>query len=426
MVVALKRWFKRALSRAYFWPFLRRRRRLAARDPRPFIDPDDVIRRHGIGELLGTAEAYFARLDPKSRAALKERPFDSLLSAPDTLYRLGLLLSGLKLGRGMRVLDFGAGSCWLSHALARLGLQTIALDASTTALALGRELFAERPVTTADPAFSLFDGRHFDLPDASVDRIICFDAFHHVANPGEVMNEMYRVLADGGIAGFSEPGRAHARTAQSQYEMRNFTVLERDIRIEEMRELAAAAGFGRFYAKPLILLGYELEWQELHDTVLGQRVSPELLTAILDTMHDNATIFFLQKGRYEADSRTAEGLASAIEAPARVVARAGVDVELPILVTNRGSARWLARPANDIGMVRLGAHLHRGAELIDHEFLRVDLAADVAPGESARLVATTRFPAVGRFQLVFDCVAEGVCWFESVGGVVARVEVDVS
>src|SRR5207237_8554259 len=85
----------------------------------------------------------------------------------------------------------------------------------------------------------------FELSDESVDRILCFDAFHHLANPDEALREMCRVLKPGGIAGFSEPGPEHSRSPQSQYEMRTFRVIENDVRMAEIHGWGRAAGFAR-------------------------------------------------------------------------------------------------------------------------------------------------------------------------------------
>ncbi len=62
------------------------------------------------------------------------------------LENLGLLFGGLELGRTMSVLDFGAGTCWLSRILAQFNCQPICCDASRTALDIGRRLFAELPL----------------------------------------------------------------------------------------------------------------------------------------------------------------------------------------------------------------------------------------------------------------------------------------
>src|SRR5213075_419536 len=93
------------------------------------------------------------------------------------------------------------------------------------------------------PQFLVFDGQHLDLPDASVERVLCLDAFHHVPNPDQVLAELGRVLEPGGIAGFAEPGPEHSRTPQSQYEMKTFGVIENDVDMKAVWEAAHRAGF---------------------------------------------------------------------------------------------------------------------------------------------------------------------------------------
>ncbi|MGH9028383.1 MAG: class I SAM-dependent methyltransferase, partial [Acidimicrobiales bacterium] len=177
--------------------------------------------------------------------ALLAKPCSTLREAPDVLACFGMLLGGLAPLPGMVVLDFGAGSCWTTHFLTQLGCRVVAMDISEAMLDLGRLRFSRQPLFGDRPAptFKVFDGRHMDLPDSSVDRILCFDALHHVPNPSDVVCEMGRVLRPGGVAGFSEPGPHHSRDAQSQHEMRRYGVPELDLVLEDIWRAAAAAGF---------------------------------------------------------------------------------------------------------------------------------------------------------------------------------------
>src|SRR5580765_1350707 len=208
------------------------------------IDPKDVMRKYTVEELCETADQYFRLVsDP---TPLMSKPFTFLHETPVALQNLGLLLSGLHLGKTMTVLDFGAGTCWLSRFLTQMNCQTICCDASPTALEIGRRLFEEYPLigtVVYKPTFLLYDGRRIDLPDESVDRIVCFDAFHHVPNPAETIREFGRVLKTGGIAGFNEPGKRHSQSPQSQYEMQNHKVLENDVDVNDIFEYARPAGF---------------------------------------------------------------------------------------------------------------------------------------------------------------------------------------
>src|SRR5688500_13934204 len=77
---------------------------------RAMINPKDLIHSLSIEELCRTAEAYYKSIpDPTPQLA---KPFSSLLEGPDQLQSMGLLLSGLRLGKTMSVLEFGAGTCW--------------------------------------------------------------------------------------------------------------------------------------------------------------------------------------------------------------------------------------------------------------------------------------------------------------------------
>ena len=105
-------------------------------------------------ELLAQAEAFNRAADvywkdvlaePSARRHVLNKPFGGLADAPGMVYRLGLMLSELRLGLGHTVLDFGAGSGWLSSCLNRLGCRTIAVDVSPAALEMAKELFRIDP-----------------------------------------------------------------------------------------------------------------------------------------------------------------------------------------------------------------------------------------------------------------------------------------
>jgi ubiquinone/menaquinone biosynthesis C-methylase UbiE len=147
----------------------------------------------------------------------------------------------------MSVVDFGAGTGWISRSLSNLGVKVCSLDVSETALTIGKKirdsdsvLFPRPPIT-----YSHFDGRRFPLENQSMDRILCNDALHHVPNVDEVLGEMARVLRPGGIAGFCEPGPRHSLEPRSQQEMREFNVLENDVDLTAIHGIAMKAGFKR-------------------------------------------------------------------------------------------------------------------------------------------------------------------------------------
>jgi SAM-dependent methyltransferase len=398
-------------------------------DPAPLIDPKDVIRTHSVEELAETADAYYRAVDDP--APLMSKPFAFINEAPDTLHNLGLLLGGLALGRTMTVLDFGAGTCWLSRILTQLHCQAIACDTSPTALDIGRRLFADYPLIGTvlfTPRFLLFDGHRLDLDDESVDRIISFDAFHHVPNPAEVIAEFGRVLRPGGVAGFSEPGRHHSRTPQSQYEMRNYQVLENDIDVHEIFAFARPAGFTDLSLSVVADMNMSLKD---HGTLFGQGDGDELRNRLwnhtYNAMHSRA-IFFLHKGPLARDSRNHVGLAHAItiEGPPVRRLRPGEPLTLTLQLHNTGTARWLHQNSEIYGTVRLGSHLYDGESLLlDIDHARFWLPSSVSAGEAITMTVPIELPGPGRYAITFDLVSEGVSWFEHQGSQPARIEVRV-
>jgi len=198
------------------------------------INPKQLIRTLSVEDFCRTADEYYrAIVDPTPQMA---KPFSSFTDAPQLLCNLGLMISGLKLGKSMLVLDFGAGTCWLSRFLNQLQCATISVDASITALEIGQKLFHDFPIVgelLQPPKFIHFNGHRMEVEDESVDRIVCFDTFHHIPNQDEILREFYRVLKPGGIAGLSEPGMHHSKSPHTQFEMRHHRVLKNDIVLSE-------------------------------------------------------------------------------------------------------------------------------------------------------------------------------------------------
>ncbi len=273
------------------------------------------------------------------------KPFASLVEAPDALCKLGHLLAALHLGRTMTVLDFGAGPCWLSRFLTLLGCQTISLDVSTTALDLGRKLFNAWPVfrPVAEPRFLHFDGRRIDLPDGCVDRVVCFEALHHVPNVEQVLSELYRILKWGGLAGFAEPGEGHSQSPQSQAEMRNFDVLELDVVISDIWKVCQRVGFTRILFQPFVHPTMAITLEERDSIIKDSGALPRSLSTHVSRSIANWSVFVVGKGPLALDSRGVEGLACEIIPEVEAAeSRADGDCIIKVHIRNTGAALWLA------------------------------------------------------------------------------------
>lgn len=388
----------------------------------PLIDYREIVARHGFAEHAARADRYFATLDIHSSIARK--PFAEPAEAAELCGGLAALLPDLMLFPGARVLDFGAGTCWMTRLLALLGCEVIAVDVSRKALEVGEQLVRADPQSgQLSVQFVTLSGPDLPFAADTFDRVVCFDALHHVPDQQHAIAEFARVLKDGGIAALHEPGPEHSRSAQSQYEMRMHDVIEADVHVEKLVEAAFAAGITRaelaVYGPRALktdLAGFNAFLANPHTSALGREFVEHTAAAM-----GNRRTFFLYKGDTLAsmDSRSRSGLQASIDLSAEV-GDAGTFVRGTI--TNTGPTRWLPS-FGGIGSVNIGVHLH-GADgsLIEQDYARFAISADpVAAAESRPVNICIPHPAGHRrFELTVDLVAEGVSWFEVAGGTPAR------
>jgi 2-polyprenyl-3-methyl-5-hydroxy-6-metoxy-1,4-benzoquinol methylase len=394
----------------------------------PVVDVRDVIARTSIEELNRAAEAYFSTITNWDHHLAK--PFAKPDEVPPLLMDAANMVQGLRLAPGAHVLDFGAGSGWLSRWLTQLGCRVTLLDVSPTALAMARELYARQPIIgdRPAPAFLQFDGRRIDLPDGSVDRVICFHAFHHVPNPDEIIREFSRVLAPGGIAAFAEPGPRHSRTPLSQFEMRAYAVVENDIDVHAIWDTARAAGFADIKLVVCQQVPFHVSLDEFEDLLTGGPAN-DRWTAQTRAFLRNFRSFFLTKaGGASPDSRTTAGLACrlTVDPPPEPVL-ANQPSTFQVTVTNSGTARWL--PWGGLAGVAVGAHLYDAAgAIVNFDFCSQppsDPVREIAPGETLKTPVTLPALPTGRYLVEFDCVAAGVTWFAQQGSRPVRLALDV-
>ena len=387
-------------------------------DEGPTLGPDQIdvrllIARYDHQRHAELADAYFAPL--LDNICLRRKPFANIDEAIQIMAGLSHALDGLRLFPKARVLDFGAGTCWSTRILASLGCRPTALDVSLNALLIGRSIHREDPLTRdLDIEYGIFDGRSIPAPDQAFDRILSFDSFHHVAEQDTVLAEMSRVLRDDGIAAFVEPGPRHSLTASSQKEMRIYNVIENDIRVEEIWELARAVGFAD------MKLSFAMPRQELltldtFNLALRARSIPDDITfsPTNAALHGNRRIFFLYKSSaFVADSRLPEGLHGELQLLESVPLTPD-ELRLTVRVQNTGTSRW--RPSgHDPGCVNIGAHLRPlGSQTAMNDYARwLPMVEFVAPGEEVVVQLPISLPEFGDFDLELDLVSEAVTWFE--------------
>ena len=216
------------------------------------------------------------------------------------LFDFMVVAQSLELRPGAEVLDFAAGSCYVSELLNRLGYLTVAFDLDPKILALGRErLTLDSRCDPDRTRFVVGEGTCLPFPDESFDGIICMNALHHMPDYRATLAEMWRVLRPGGRAVFSEPGAEHSKHPESVSMMREYGVLERDVVLSEISQLAKAVGFRRMILKPYGSPEHvELNYEEFTAFKEGRKVSSPYLTSqeIAEFIERFHPLFYLEKG----------------------------------------------------------------------------------------------------------------------------------
>lgn len=326
------------------------------------------------------------------------------------------LLAQLDLPRGATVVDLGGGSGWVAEFLARFGFRPVVVDVALPLLRLAHARLGEEGLAGRVVAG---DMTALPLRSQSVDAVIVLDALHHVGQLSAVLAEVQRVLVPGGQLLIAEPGEGHSESSKSLAETLEHGVREGEVHPHVVWEAARAAGFTRGMIVP----------RTPATLVMPIEALPEAMRTPADAwiVHDGAStvrfetavvrsmlarpMLVLTSGERPRDSR-APGVLRAHLRPS--LARVGTALTGTIAVENGGDTLWLSRSADGVGVVSVGLHLlSPGNHLLDREFLRIPLPANLAPGETVTLTANAALPnATDAYRLKIDLVAERVCWFE--------------
>jgi SAM-dependent methyltransferase len=139
-----------------------------------------------------------------------------------------------------RMLDVGCGQ-GLAFALLQqhfAAREIVGVDIDPRMLALARAAAQRANVPVAVQACSV---TRLDLPDASVDGVLCHQLIHHVANQQGALRELHRVLKPGGYLLLSESCEAFIRTWTVRWFFRHPEGVQRPA--EGYLKLVREAGF---------------------------------------------------------------------------------------------------------------------------------------------------------------------------------------
>lgn len=240
-------------------------------------------------------------------------------------------------------------------------------------------------------------------------------------NQQDVLHELFRVLKPGGVVGMSEPGSTHSQTSQSQYEMREFDVLENDIDVAKIFNIAQSVGFTdiKLAARCRSFISLS-EHQSLlgdkHDVKFGEKLLQNMRTT-----GKNKVVFFLHKGRPQYDSRFAKYISGNVEL---LYARLNNDdpdrkcLGAKVRISNVGDSVWLKSGVSHIGVVLIGLHLYdETGQCKKYDWVRFDIDRQMFPGDYIEQLLSIVIPCdlKGLHRIAIDLVSESVAWFEQLG-----------
>jgi SAM-dependent methyltransferase len=388
-------------------------------DAEGMIDVKKLIAAYTFEEHAIRADNYFQNIvDPWTHHLRK--PFSDVQECQGILSGLASIFHLIKLQSGQHVVDFGCGTGWLSAALSLLQCQVTGIDISQRALDIAQSTILEHPVLRNQQiAFRRLEEARIPVETSSVDRIICFDSFHHVADQNFYLREFFRILRPGGIVGFHEPGPNHSRSPGSQYEMRKYAVIENDIALEEILAASEEIGFDDmtmavFTDRPITMPPKQFLSMARH----GDRQVYEDLGTSLFVQAKSKSVFTLRKpGTELLDSRTARALGAELKVVGHRFTSESRRLTISLLARNVGTGVWLPS-GPDIGAVNVGVKILTAAGApITGEPIRFRLSEKVVT--TAEVVQIELLIDLAEFRgdllVEVDLVSERVIWFSQIG-----------
>jgi len=163
-----------------------------------------------------------------------------------------------KLGKGGRVLDVGCGDGALAGLLAiNLGVDVAGVDTTQLPIGLAQQEFGKRKLRGD---FRLIDGYRYPFTDGAFNAVVCSDVIEHVREPAQMLKEMWRVLAPGGVLVVTTPVRYTEAPLDHNHvqewfpaEFRRFC--EQALGAPVEARLTHPVAFSELYSSPSAILG---------------------------------------------------------------------------------------------------------------------------------------------------------------------------
>lgn len=223
------------------------------------------------------------------------------------IFDLGVMLSLMDFTKSSEpVLDFGAGTGWISEFIARSGFQTVSFDIHNNLEdLLNTRVETDKRVDGDKLSYAHGDGHNMPFDADCFGHLLVYDTLHHMYDYDKVFEEFHRVLKPGGLGIFVEPGARHSKSPETiafveAQKKHDPDWIERDVVLEEIDDIAKKVGFedGLHIVPvqhPLALDDYSLEkFHQLQNNVGKER--DKYCDKLLANCYWERTIFFVKKG----------------------------------------------------------------------------------------------------------------------------------
>ncbi len=106
---------------------------------------------------------------------------------------------------GMRTLELGCSSGWLTLAMAQRGAQATGIDVSEASLQIARDYYAKVSAETPGKvSYVAVDLNYLDLPVETCDLVVIKGTLHHLMRMDHVIAEIHKTLKPGGLLWVSD------------------------------------------------------------------------------------------------------------------------------------------------------------------------------------------------------------------------------
>jgi len=154
------------------------------------------------------------------------------------IIRFSSVLPFLQLKQNNVVLDVGSGYSWTTEWLLKMGFESIGVDICRKYIDVGI-----KRMRNIRPHLIVADIENLPIKDTCLNSILCYDAFHHIANRKKAVAHFFRALKENGPVVLAEPGREHEHAQASIDVMEKYGILEKGIETDDLKAYCEGLDF---------------------------------------------------------------------------------------------------------------------------------------------------------------------------------------